>query len=212
MNKKKPTPKGKRSAKKGDSLSIRWKTDYYKVQLEKLIETKEIPADMSKIEGRYDFRNLNLRKQSLNGLSLKNVCLNTFSGYSSKFSNCEISASFVKKGDFAEVELVETQLTGTIFSGCSFRKTVFNTVQMENAIFENCDFTGATFKKIQVENTIIDNSNFTNLVSPETAEFVGTPKSIKNVTIDEHTFSLLKESPFKSAMILKAISVEGDVV
>jgi uncharacterized protein YjbI with pentapeptide repeats len=195
-------PKAKKKTPiKGDVLSTRWKTDYYSALLSKLMTTKDIAKETQKIEGRYDFRNVNFRKMTLEGLLLKEACLSGLNGYSMVLDHCDLSGAFSKKGDFEEAHMIDSQCVGAVLSGCSLKKTHWTRVNFEGTIAENCDFTGANFVEINVENAILDNSNFSHLMNPENAKFVGVPKSTKNVIIDPETLASLPDSPFKQALL-----------
>ena len=63
-----------------------------------------------------------------------------------------------KKIDLRDCKLNKTQLNGTVFILCDFRKVVFQEVNLEKAIFDKCNLIETSFSGCTIKQTNFDSS------------------------------------------------------
>ncbi len=189
---KKTRYKGKKTK---ETLFSRWKSDPYKIIIEKIIEKSFISKKTPQFEGKYDLRAVNLRKRELVKCSLKGACLDQICGYQLKLDHCDLSEVGSEMGDFEGAVFTNTNFSDSVLSKCSFNNTILDQVNFENSMLKECRFENASVVEINIENASLVDCDFSGLVNLENARILGTPKSVRGIKIDK---SLLNESAFKS--------------
>ncbi|GAU79955.1 pentapeptide repeat-containing protein [Fusibacter sp. 3D3] len=187
--------KGYRGKQKSETLFSRWKSDPYKIIIEKIIEKRFISKKTPLVEAKYDLRAANLRKMELVKVSFKNACLSQVCGYQLKLDHCDLSEVKIEMGDFEGAVLKNTNLSDSYLSKCNFSNAVLDHIVFENSTIKDCKFDNATIMVINIENACLEDCDFSSIPNIGEALILGTPKSVQSVKID---MDLLKESAFKS--------------
>lgn len=187
--------KGYKGKKQNETLFSRWKSDPYKIIIEKIIEKRFISKKTPQFEGKYDLRAVNLRKKELVKVSLKGACLNQVCGYQLKLDHCDLSEVRIEMGDFEGAVLKNTNMSDSMLSKCTFSNTVLEQVVFENTSLKGCHFENATIIEINVENASLEDCDFSGIINLGDARILGTPQSFQGIKVD---MALLKDSAFKS--------------
>jgi hypothetical protein len=192
-----------------DPLFQRWQSDPYRIILKRIKEEKKVQKSIPKFEGKYDLRQINLRKTRLVDVSLANACLELANAYNLYLTKCDLSKCTIHSGDFEESRIIDCNLIDSEFTNCNFLNSFLSNILMQDASFYECDFNGAELNNINIDNTIFEKSNFCNLINPTRIKFIGKPKTLRGSIIDRYTLLLLPDSDFKK-MILKEGKVQDD--
>lgn len=189
---------GYKGKKNRETLFSRWKSDPYKIIIEKIIEKRFISKKTPLFEEKYDLRAVNLRKMALEKISLKGACLNQVCGYQVSLDHCDLGDVKIDQGDFEGAIIKNTNFANSILDKCVFRNAVFNHVVLENCIIRECNFEGAQLIQVNIEGSSLEDCDLTQVVNLSDALFIGKPKSIVNLKID---IDRLQESAFKTMII-----------
>lgn len=187
--------------KQNEPLFNRWQNEQYGAILKQLKEEKKTSRKTPMIEGKYDLRFINLKKTRLTDCHISNSCLDAITAYNLYLFNSEISNSITHSGDFEESIIKDSKLVNSKFINTSFKKSTISGTSFSGSIITECNFEDAEIVNIDVEDSIIENTSFLNLKSPELANIIGTPKSMKGSLIDRKSLLLMPPSNFKKSIL-----------